>query len=139
MTRVIYVEDPQQALPVARKANDEQPWIEAPPGEDPLVAADRLGRPVAILRIGGRVPSAAEHERRHVCRRSCSLIRRKWRLRRRCREVPHRNDVAAPQSHRPPFDSANYTAAKPVMQRYHDNMSTTMLRRSICRSGGGTC
>src|SRR3954469_23954341 len=56
VTRVIYVEDPNQALPIARKASDEQPWFEAPKGEDPLVTADRLGRPIAILRIGGRVP-----------------------------------------------------------------------------------
>jgi hypothetical protein len=56
VTRVIYVEDPNQALPIDRKVSDEQPWIEAPKGEDPLVTADRLGRPVAILRIGGRIP-----------------------------------------------------------------------------------
>jgi hypothetical protein len=54
VTRVIYVEDPLHALPVARHANDEQPWTEAPAGEDPLVTADRNGRPVAILRIGSR-------------------------------------------------------------------------------------
>jgi hypothetical protein len=69
VTRVIYVEDPNQALPIARKASDEQPWFEAPKGEDPLVTADRLGRPIAILRVGGRVPrpedavSAAESPR----------------------------------------------------------------------------
>jgi hypothetical protein len=54
VTRVIYVEDPLHALPVARRAKDEQPWREAPAGEDPLVTADREGRPVAILRIGSR-------------------------------------------------------------------------------------
>jgi hypothetical protein len=58
VTRVIYVEDPLHALPVARHANDEQPWTEAPAGEDPLVTADRNGRPVAILRIGSRGPNA---------------------------------------------------------------------------------
>jgi hypothetical protein len=58
VTRVIYVEDPQQTLPIARKASEELPWIEAPIGEDPLVTADRNGRPVAILRMGSRVPSA---------------------------------------------------------------------------------
>ena len=60
VTRVIYVEDPQQALPIAQRADGEQPWIEAPPGEDPLVVADDRGRPVAILRMGGRVPNAAK-------------------------------------------------------------------------------
>jgi len=56
VTRVVYVEDPQQALPVKRRPGQEQPWLEAPAGEDPLVTADRNGRPVAILRIGSRVP-----------------------------------------------------------------------------------
>ncbi len=59
VTRVVYIEDPQQALPTAERKGNEQRWIEAPPGEDPLVTADRNGRPVAILRIGSRVPSAA--------------------------------------------------------------------------------
>jgi len=62
VTRVIYVEDPQHTLPVSRRAGEEQPWMEAPPGEDPLVTADRNGRPVAILRIGSRVPSAGQME-----------------------------------------------------------------------------
>jgi hypothetical protein len=59
VTRIIYVEDPQQALPVAQRPDGEQPWIEAPPGADPLVAADERGRAVAILRLGGRVPTGA--------------------------------------------------------------------------------
>jgi hypothetical protein len=58
VTRVIYVEDPLHALPVARHAKGDQPWTEAPAGEDPLVTADRNGRPVAILRIGSRAPNA---------------------------------------------------------------------------------
>jgi hypothetical protein len=58
VTRVIYVEDPLHALPVSRHAGDEQPWMNAAAGEDPLVAADRNGRPVAILRIGSRAQDA---------------------------------------------------------------------------------
>jgi hypothetical protein len=58
VTRVIYIENPYTALPIAQPANGNQPWIEARPGGDPLVEADELGRPVAILRMGGRVPSA---------------------------------------------------------------------------------
>jgi len=57
VTRVIYLEDPNQALPVDENPA-EQTWFEAEHGEDPLVVADQLGRPVAILRIGGRVPMA---------------------------------------------------------------------------------
>lgn len=56
VTRVIYVEDPQRALPVGAEAAAGQNWFEAAPGRDPLAIADQLGRPVAILRLGGRVP-----------------------------------------------------------------------------------
>ena len=58
VTRVIYVENSHTALPIAQPASGEQPWIEAPQGEDPLVVADVRGRAVAILRIGSRVPDA---------------------------------------------------------------------------------
>ena len=56
ITRVIYLEDPLLAPAIAGD-DQEQPWIEARPGEDPLVMADHLGRPMAILRLGGRVPA----------------------------------------------------------------------------------
>ena len=55
VTRVIYLEDPDKALPVRQDPN-HQAWFEAGPGRDPLAMADELGRPVAILRLGGRVP-----------------------------------------------------------------------------------
>ena len=55
VTRVIYLEDPRQALP-ARDNPQAQNWFEAAPGQDPLAVADGLGRPVAILRLGGRLP-----------------------------------------------------------------------------------
>ena len=54
ITRVIYLEDPMLAMPLDEQ--DEQRWVEARPGDDPLVIADSLGRPMAILRLGGRVP-----------------------------------------------------------------------------------
>jgi hypothetical protein len=60
VTRVIYVEDPHQALPVTQRRDSDQPWMEAPRGEDPFVTADHFGRPVAIVRIGGRVPRSLE-------------------------------------------------------------------------------
>jgi hypothetical protein len=55
VTRVIYLEDPQLALPVA-SSPEHQNWFETPPGRDPLAMADELGRPVAILRLGARLP-----------------------------------------------------------------------------------
>ena len=58
VTRVIYLEDPRNALPI-HGANG-QPWFEVAPGRDPLAAADELGRPVAILRLGARVPDQGQ-------------------------------------------------------------------------------
>lgn len=57
ITRVIYVEDPLTALPVAQKEGEL--WQEARPDQDPLIVADTMGRPVAILRIGARRPADA--------------------------------------------------------------------------------
>ena len=59
VTRVIYLEDPENALPV-KEDLQTQNWFEAVPGQDPLAVADSLGRPVAILRMGGRLPDSAE-------------------------------------------------------------------------------
>lgn len=55
VTRVIYLEDPLAALPLT-DPDKHQRWVEARPGEDPLVMADHLGRSMAILRLGGRLP-----------------------------------------------------------------------------------
>ncbi len=55
VTRVIYLEDPTRALPVAEGRLDQH-WFDAGPGVNPLEEADRWGRPLAILRMGGRVP-----------------------------------------------------------------------------------
>ena len=55
ITRVIYLEDPRAAY--ARQEDPKTQYtVEASPRQDPLVMADRLGRPMAILRIGGRLP-----------------------------------------------------------------------------------
>ena len=59
VTRVIYLENPRDALPI-RDNLQGQAWFEAAPGQDPLAVADALGRPVAILRLGGRLPDQAE-------------------------------------------------------------------------------
>lgn len=55
VTRVIYLEQPQIAQtldPLKRELPQS-----VPPSENALKEADRLGRPMAIIRIGGRQPS----------------------------------------------------------------------------------
>jgi hypothetical protein len=56
VTKVIYLEDPDTAFP-HRHVEDRQPYFDVFANEDPLRAAERLGRPMAILRIGTRVPT----------------------------------------------------------------------------------
>jgi hypothetical protein len=56
VTRVIYLEDPRGPLPHLHTA-DEQPSVDVLRGQDPLRAAQKLGRPMAILRMGSRVPA----------------------------------------------------------------------------------
>ena len=57
--RVIYLEDNQNAEPIDT-AGKPQRVLDLQPHQDALRMADQLGRPVAILRIGSRVPSVAE-------------------------------------------------------------------------------
>jgi len=65
VTRVIYLEDPQSALPV-RDTPDQQRYYEVRSDEDPLKAADRLGRPVAIMRMGSRTPELDSQTQRFL-------------------------------------------------------------------------
>jgi hypothetical protein len=56
VTRVVYLEDHESALPVQDDPT-RQRYFEAGPGEDPLQVADKFGRPMLIMRMGSRVPS----------------------------------------------------------------------------------
>ena len=55
VTRVIYLEDPQTAVPEVQKASTNVP-LEISEFQDPLAVADEYGRPVAIVRIGSLMP-----------------------------------------------------------------------------------
>lgn len=59
VTKVIYLEDPEVALPRGGDKN-EQPYFDISATEDPIRTAEGLGRPMAILRIGSRVPTRDE-------------------------------------------------------------------------------
>ena len=63
--RVIYVEEPRNALPVRDEAG-KQRYLDIGVGEDAMETADRLGRPVAILRMGSRVPVETETDGRFL-------------------------------------------------------------------------
>ena len=55
ITRVIYLEDSGKALPY-QQAKGQQHVYQVRPHEDPLRIADDLGRPMAIIRMGSRLP-----------------------------------------------------------------------------------
>jgi len=64
VTRVIYLEDPQTAPPIATEPTDPTP-IDLTSDQDALATADALGRPIAIVRIGSMTPpttAALEHQ-----------------------------------------------------------------------------
>ncbi|MEN6452226.1 MAG: hypothetical protein ABFC96_17180 [Thermoguttaceae bacterium] len=100
VTRVIYLEDPQRALP-ARDNPQHQTWFEAAPGQDPLAVADGLGRPVAILRLGGRVPDQGQDSQFYFGSPPWLAIPRE-------KAAPRQMPVAVAQK------SANVSAQKPA-------------------------
>jgi uncharacterized repeat protein (TIGR01451 family) len=57
VTQVIYLEDPDQALPITLP-KDEIPVVSLNASEEPLRVATALGRVMAIVRTGGRHPTA---------------------------------------------------------------------------------
>ena len=56
IVRVVYVEDPDFALPLAEIGYSGQRVIDVAEDQDPLAVADAYGRPVAVIRIGAKVP-----------------------------------------------------------------------------------
>ena len=59
VTRVIYLEDPQTAVPIAMERDDSRP-LDIPIDQDALATADSLGRPIAIVRVGSMSPPSTE-------------------------------------------------------------------------------
>ncbi|MHB8901552.1 MAG: hypothetical protein ACYC6Y_22600 [Thermoguttaceae bacterium] len=57
LTKVVYLEDPEAAVP-AGHPEGQQPSFDIAPGQNPLEVADEIGRPVAILRMGGILPQS---------------------------------------------------------------------------------
>ncbi|MEM6690263.1 MAG: hypothetical protein AAF664_12590, partial [Planctomycetota bacterium] len=55
VTRVVYLEDPQNAVPLDQSTNPAKP-IELSTYQNALTEADRYGRPVAIVRLGSLTP-----------------------------------------------------------------------------------
>lgn len=60
ITRVIYLENPQTALPIRGNVGT-QPTTEAKPNEDPLQIAYNLGKPVAVIQLGSRSPTRGDY------------------------------------------------------------------------------
>ncbi len=59
VTQVIYLEDPDQAIPL-KLPKDEPPFVTLNPAEEPFKVARALGRVMALVRIGGRQPTPEE-------------------------------------------------------------------------------
>ena len=59
VTKVVYLEDPEQALPL-KLPKDKIPVVDVNPAEDPVRVAAALGRVIAVVRVGGRRPTHDE-------------------------------------------------------------------------------
>ena len=59
VTKVIYLEDPLTALPF-NQPFDHLETVDLGQSQDPFIVADRMGRPMAIVRIGSRIPDPGE-------------------------------------------------------------------------------
>jgi uncharacterized repeat protein (TIGR01451 family) len=59
VTQVVYLESPDQALPLALPKNQIS-VVTLSPVESPMKIAPALGRPMAIVRVGGRAPTVEE-------------------------------------------------------------------------------
>ena len=59
VTQVVYLEDPEQAIPL-KLGKDDPPSVTLNPAEQPFQVARALGRVMAIVRIGGRQPIPEE-------------------------------------------------------------------------------
>ena len=57
--RVIYLEDSEVAEPVDTSGKPQR-VLDISPNQNALRTADQLGRPVAILRMGSRVPNVTQ-------------------------------------------------------------------------------
>jgi uncharacterized repeat protein (TIGR01451 family) len=55
LSNVVFLEDPLFALPVAFPPG-EVPVLDVRAGEDPLIRASDLGRPIVLIQVGNRVP-----------------------------------------------------------------------------------
>ncbi|MEM7455082.1 MAG: hypothetical protein AAF456_12095 [Planctomycetota bacterium] len=60
VTKVVYVENPRTALPFQQQLRDDAPYVEVNAATEPISVAEQLGRPIAIVRLGSRVPVAEE-------------------------------------------------------------------------------
>lgn len=58
MTKVVYLEQPQLALPFELSGDTAVRTVQ--PRENLIVEADKAGRPLAIIRLGGRLPAPQE-------------------------------------------------------------------------------
>ncbi|MDB5387472.1 MAG: hypothetical protein JWM11_3118 [Planctomycetaceae bacterium] len=62
VVKVIYLEQPNRASPIAAERGKAIPAIHVTSRENPLEVADVHGRPLAIVRLGGRVPDSNRPE-----------------------------------------------------------------------------
>ena len=73
IVKVVYLEDPDKAIPASAMAGAPLSF-DARPGDDPLEIADGIGKPMAIVRLGGRLPLPGDGESQEWLTQSCAPL-----------------------------------------------------------------
>jgi len=73
VTKVVYLEQPNLAFPVTQQNGARIENL--PPTENLLHAADLRGRPMAIVRIGGRIPDPQSPKDEFFCQSPLQILR----------------------------------------------------------------
>lgn len=140
VTRVIYLEDSQNPLPQAQPGRT-QLWFEAAPGQDPLVEADILGRPVAILRMGARLPDRQTGVDAAFLY-GCPPVRRWQQVMIEEPQSPKSPSTEPASPEAPPREQTDTTAPKrtvrrmpapPTIRRRSPSMATSPQRAEVAR------
>jgi hypothetical protein len=132
VTRVIYLEDPQAALPVRQDVSGHN-WFEARPGQDPLAVADGLGRPVAILRLGARMPSYPQGPDMQFLYGCPPFVQFPARPQRNQKPQAAPPEAAQEPAAPPPSEPATAPDASSAAYRSRPALDTTRIRYSAAR------
>ena len=128
ITRVIYLENPKTALPI--QTNNGEQISHDIHGTDPVAVAATQGLPVAIVRIGGRIPIPSQNAPNGRLTPEFCFGSPPWILN---RTVPQEDVAQRPEGHKPlnslTFDPALKSAGTSALEKRQEQQLPNAWRR----------